>query len=125
MRSSKQRDLVYEVVKSCGNHPTADMIYTKAREVMPNISLGTVYRNLSELQMLGKLIKVVVPGDSDHYDHTISEHSHLCCKVCKCVTDILINDMTSFINKIELDNHVKILSNQISLIGVCPKCQNN
>lgn len=124
MRYSKQREIVYETVISCGNHPTAEVIYTEARKIIPNISLGTVYRNLAELVNIGKIIKVVVPGDSDHYDHTIKDHPHLFCKECKSVMDLKINSINNLIKEIELDNQIKIVSNQISFIGVCPKCQN-
>ncbi len=124
MRYSKQRDLVYEIVKNSHDHPTADTIYLKAREEMPNISLGTVYRNLTELVESNQILRVIVPGDSDHFDHTLINHSHFLCKECKCVTDLNKVDVDDLITTIEKNNKVKILSNQISFIGICPKCQN-
>ena len=124
MRYSKQRDLVYEIVKNSHDHPTADTIYLKAREELPNISLGTVYRNLTELVDSNQIIKVIVPGDSDHFDHTLMNHSHFFCKECKCVTDLNKVDVDDLIANIEKHNKVKILSNQISFIGICTKCQN-
>ena len=45
-------------------------------------------------------------------------------KECKCVTDLNKVDVDDLINTIEKNNKVKILSNQISFIGICPKCQN-
>lgn len=124
MRYSKQRDLVYEIVKNSHDHPTADTIYLKAREEMPNISLGTVYRNLTELVESNQILRVIVPGDSDHFDHTLINHSHFLCKECKSVTDLNKVDVDDLITTIEKNNKVKILSNQISFIGICPKCQN-
>ena len=124
MRYSKQRDLVYEIVKNSHDHPTADTIYLKAREEMPNISLGTVYRNLTELVESNQILRVIVPGDSDHFDHTLINHSHFWCKECKSVTDLNKVDVDDLITTIEKNNKVKILSNQISFIGICPKCQN-
>lgn len=124
MRYSKQRDLVYEIVKNSHDHPTADTIYLKAREQMPNISLGTIYRNLTELVESNQILRVIVPGDSDHFDHTLINHSHFLCKECKCVTDLNKVDVDDLITNIEKYNKVKILSNQISFIGICPKCQN-
>ncbi|MGN0709492.1 MAG: transcriptional repressor, partial [Anaerovoracaceae bacterium] len=47
MKYSKQKQLIYDIVKSTDTHPTADWIYNKAREKMPNIGVATVYRNLS------------------------------------------------------------------------------
>ena len=124
MRYSKQRDLVYEIVKNSHDHPTADTIYLKAREEMPNISLGTVYRNLTELVESNQILRVIVPGDSDHFDHTLINHSHFLCKECKSVTDLNKVDVDDLITTIEKNNKVKILSNQISFIGICSKCQN-
>ena len=124
MRYSKQRDLVYEIVKNSHDHPTADTIYLKAREEMPNISLGTVYRNLTELVESNQILRVIVPGDSDHFDHTLLNHSHFLCKECKSVIDLNKVDVDDLITTIEKNNKVKILSNQISFIGICPKCQN-
>jgi Fe2+ or Zn2+ uptake regulation protein len=47
LRSSKQRDLVCEIVNLCCANPTAEEIYEMSRQQIPNISLGTVYRNLN------------------------------------------------------------------------------
>ena len=49
MRSSKKRDLVCEIVNLSCSHPTAEEIYEMSRQQIPNISLGTVYRNLNTL----------------------------------------------------------------------------
>ena len=48
-KGSKQRTAIINVLQSTTSHPTADWIYTEVRKIIPNISLGTVYRNLSAL----------------------------------------------------------------------------
>ena len=48
-RYSKQREAIFENLQSRYDHPTADMVYTDLKRDFPNISLGTVYRNLSLL----------------------------------------------------------------------------
>ena len=124
MRYSRQRETVYDVVASTKSHPDADWIYGKVKEVIPAVSLGTVYRNLTELVESNQILRVIVPGDSDHFDHTLLNHSHFLCKECKSVTDLNKVDVDDLITTIEKNNKVKILSNQISFIGICPKCQN-
>ncbi len=54
-RMTKQRKAILKVLKHTDSHPTADWIYEKVREEIPNISLGTVYRNLNVLAELGKI----------------------------------------------------------------------
>ena len=39
------------------DHPTADTVYLHVKEEFPNISLGTVYRNLALLTDLGELFE--------------------------------------------------------------------
>ena len=124
MRNTPQRKLVLETVRQSLDHPTAETIYIRALKTAPKISLGTVYRNLTELVESNQILRVIVPGDSDHFDHTLINHSHFLCKECKCVTDLNKVDVDDLITTIEKNNKVKILSNQISFIGICPKCQN-
>lgn len=49
MKFSKQRELILNEIISSNVHPTADIIYTNLKKDNPELSLGTVYRNLSQL----------------------------------------------------------------------------
>ena len=88
MRNSIQRNLVYDIIQVSCDHPTADMVYLRAKQTMPKISLGTVYRNLNELVELGKILRINVPGDSDRFDKMLVKHSHFFCEKCKSILDI-------------------------------------
>ena len=87
MRYSKQRELVMQTVERLCDHPTAEEIYDKAAQECPNLSLGTVYRNLNSLVEAGRVRRVSIPGKADRFDHTLPWHSHLYCTVCGGVTD--------------------------------------
>lgn len=58
IRKTKQRDLILKTLRNTTCHPTADWIYEQVKKEMPNISLGTVYRNLSMLKDLGEIIEL-------------------------------------------------------------------
>lgn len=88
MKYSRQRELVREAVEQSDRHPTADAVYQKVRQKEPTISLATVYRNLNQLVENNIIRRVVVPGDSDHFDHTMEYHEHMICTKCGCVIDI-------------------------------------
>ena len=123
MRNSIQRNLVYDIIQVSCDHPTADMVYLRAKQTMPKISLGTVYRNLNELVELGKILRINVPGDSDRFDKMLVKHSHFFFFLCKSILDINEINLNDVVNEIEINNNIKILSNQISLYGICSKCQ--
>ena len=57
LKYSRQRESIKELLRTRGDHPTADMVYESMRQIYPNISLGTVYRNLSLLVSIGEMWK--------------------------------------------------------------------
>ena len=88
MRYSRQRELIIGIIKGRKDHPTADMIYNTARELEPNISLGTVYRNLKLLADEGVIITLETEDKRLHYDGDISRHSHFICNKCGRIVDL-------------------------------------
>ena len=75
LKYSRQRESIKRFLMSRYDHPTADTIYLHVREEFPNISLGTVYRNLSLLTELGEIIKITTDGP-DRFDGNVKPHSH-------------------------------------------------
>ncbi len=88
MKYSRQRELIREAVNQSGEHPTADAVYQKVRQKEPTISLATVYRNLNQLAENNMIRRVVVPGDSDHFDRAMEYHEHMICTRCGSVVDV-------------------------------------
>lgn len=88
MRNSKQRELIREIIKGRSDHPTAEMIYFSAREINPNISLGTVYRNLKLLVDEKEIMTLETEDKRLHYDGDVSRHSHFICSKCGKIIDL-------------------------------------
>ena len=84
---SRQREAIINVLRSTDTHPTAGWIYEKVREEIPNISLGTVYRNLSALSEAGEILSINVGDGYEHFDGDISPHLHLYCRECEKIFD--------------------------------------
>ena len=61
-RKSRQRDIILRVVKNTKSHPNADWVYDQVRKEIPNISLGTVYRNLKSLAEAGEILQLEIAG---------------------------------------------------------------
>ena len=82
LKYSKQREAIKEFLCTRKDHPTADNVYMEVRKEFPNISLGTVYRNLTLLAELGEIARINVGDGTDHFDPNTSLHYHFICKGC-------------------------------------------
>ena len=90
VKYSRQREAVKSYLMSTKEHPTAETVYEAIREVYPNISLGTVYRNLTFLVEHGEAIRLQCGEDSDRFDGNPAKHYHFICNECGCVKDLMM-----------------------------------
>lgn len=122
LKYSRQRESIKNYLCGREDHPTADMIYTSIREEFPNISLGTVYRNLSLLVELGEIKKVTTDG-ADRFDAKVEPHSHFICRNCGCVLDVTlpIEDPVESVNK--RWNYGEIDECRFEFYGICNRCK--
>lgn len=122
IKYSRQREAIKNFLVEHTDHPTADMIYAELREEYPNISLGTVYRNLSLLAERGEIIKFSCEGRIDRFDGKIQPHYHFFCKDCGSVFDLAMKEQTK-INQIANEGFDGIIeSHQLAFFGKCSKC---
>lgn len=87
-KHSKQRDAIIEVLKNTKSHPTADWVYEEVRKSIPNISLGTVYRNLARLSDEHLIMKLGLGTNVEHFDGNPEPHYHVMCTECGRIYDI-------------------------------------
>ncbi len=123
MNYSKQRDEITKYLKSVYSHPSAETIYENVKLKIPNISLGTVYRNLDTLVSLGEIKRIRLSGASDRFDGDTSSHYHAICTVCGRVDDIHLKDELVLDKKVEQLLNCKILSHEIIFHTICPYCK--
>ncbi|MCF0146372.1 MAG: transcriptional repressor [Eubacterium sp.] len=121
MKHSRQRDAVRENLMQRRDHPTADMIYEDIRKEHPNISLGTVYRNLSVLVETGDVNKLNTDS-ADRFDANLEPHAHFICSSCGAIVDLPPVGIESM--EKEASNYVEgtIDKTNICFIGHCKKC---
>lgn len=122
LKYSRQRERIREYVRSCKEHPTADNVYGVMKEEFPNISLGTVYRNLSLLVELGEITKISIDNGPDRFDCNTKPHSHFICTHCHCIQDIEIPEIDCVVEKASEDINGKISAHRTTLYGICKQC---
>ena len=88
IKHSRQREAILADLRSRRDHPTADMVYESVRIIYPNISLGTVYRNLSLLADHGQVLRISTGMGADHFDGFTKPHNHFICRECGMVEDM-------------------------------------
>lgn len=118
MRKSPQRETVYSVVSSTTSHPDAYWVYEKAREIIPDISLGTVYRNLGQLTESGDLITIETDEGVVHYDARTTFHAHFICEKCGKITDLFIEPHSEEVEKFGYT----VKKEKRVYYGVCKDC---
>ncbi len=106
LKYSRQREMIKEFLMTRKDHPTADIVYMNVRRQNPNISLGTVYRNLTLLADIGEIARLRVGDGVDHFDADTSPHYHFVCTECGAVIDL---EMSSIENITELAGELNIL----------------
>ena len=118
---SKQREAILKVLRNSKSHPTASQVYEEVRKEIPNISLGTVYRNLAILVEDGEIISVVVGDGNDHFDGDNSFHLHLHCKKCGSITDVPVDDKTI---EVMSGEEGFCIENAVCVVyGICRNCK--
>lgn len=123
---SKQREEVFNCIKSAKNHPTAEEVYMFLKENNPNISRGTVYRNLNLLVDKGLVKKISISNMPDRFDYICKEHSHAVCNLCGNVSDFnFILEEESLSKAIREQTDLEIFSNEFTIYGICKNCQKN
>lgn len=125
LKYSRQRESIKACLMARHDHPTADVLYSAIREEFPNISLGTVYRNLNLLVELGEIQKLTCGDGADHFDADTSPHYHFICGECKKVYDLPLEPL-EHINSLASEHaQGQIDSHTIYFYGTCKACLKN
>ena len=122
IKYSRQREAILKDLQSRRDHPTADMVYESVRKEYPNISLGTVYRNLAFLTESGQVLKITTPAGADHFDGFISPHNHFICKSCGRVEDMDYISSDSIVAEASADFDGEIEDCELQFYGKCHDC---
>lgn len=124
-RNTKQRKLILKMLENTKEHPTAEVIYFAVKKELPNISLGTIYRNLNILKQQGTIKEIKTSGKRTHYDADVSFHSHFICQKCDVVSDFKIKLPLNILDEIKEKISGKLHHQEIYLYGICASCLKN
>ena len=118
LRFTPQRDHVYSVLMQKRDHPTAEQVFIRAKNHMPEISMATVYNCLDALVKCGLVRQVTLDRGATHFCPNMTEHCHFYCDSCNGVFDINLSSKTG----LPLPKGFKAERFDIAIHGRCPVC---
>lgn len=121
-RFSRQRQMVLDVVKNRTKHPTADKVYEILKKDHPEISLGTVYRNLNLLAEMGEISRVETSSVKDHFDGNQHPHAHFVCRKCGGVFDLNLDISLLLQSAKGVEGSFQVEDCKVLVQGVCEDC---
>ena len=105
------------------SHPTVAWIYDEVRKEIPNISLGTVYRNLRLLRERGEILELELNGTSSRFDGKTNEHYHFRCEKCGRVFDVDEPVDKKLDGRVARKTGFKISHYYLEFLGLCRESQ--
>ncbi|MCI8870550.1 MAG: transcriptional repressor [Lawsonibacter sp.] len=123
VRYSRKREAILQAIRSTNTHPSAEWVYQTLKPCHPDLSLGTVYRNLTFLREQGLIQSVGVVNGQERFDGLTSPHSHFVCSRCGGVSDLHGLTLDADLDR-QVGRQYRLVIERHELLfrGVCQKC---
>ncbi len=122
-RYSKKREAILQTICSTDTHPSAEWVYQTLKPEYPDLSLGTVYRNIARFKEEGLVVSVGTVNGQERYDANTHPHTHFVCRKCDAVLDLPeVTADTPGLRKIARHYGLEIDHHELILFGTCSHC---
>ena len=119
---SKKRQAILEALRNTKEHPSAEMLYAKLKPEYPDLSLGTVYRNLAMFVRDGDAVSVGTVAGQERYDADTRPHAHFICSSCGSVLDVCSPCLSALDKAVEQETGGEVIGHSLSFSGLCSGC---
>lgn len=123
-RYSKKRQAILDLLKQTKEHPNAESIFRQLKPIYPDLSLGTVYRNLKEMEEDGTIASVAVVSDRERFDGRTDPHTHAICTECGKIIDL--DEITlppDLLSRATEASAFSIAYAKLQFVGICDDCR--
>ena len=119
----RKRNAILSYLRSTDIHPSAEMVYNHLKQEYPDISLGTVYRNLAMFKDKGEIISVGTVNGVERFDGNTMPHVHFVCTGCEAVSDLPQIAVPEALNReVTAQTGGQIDMCQLTFTGRCNQC---
>ncbi len=123
LKVTPQRTAVYKALLEMEEHPSAEVVYQRVREVFPNVSLDTVNRTLLSLSEIGAASVVEGSGDAKRFDGNLANHQHFKCLKCKRIIDFHHKAFDNVKIPGSIKKRFVVLKKAVYFEGICDLCR--
>jgi Fur family peroxide stress response transcriptional regulator len=121
----RKRQAILTCLRQSEAHPSAEWVYAQLKPEIPDLSLGTVYRNLALFKSQGLITSLGTVNGVERFDGNTQNHVHFVCTNCAGVTDVeCVSILPSLQEAAEQDLGGQINGCQITFTGLCRECRN-
>ena len=121
---SSKREAIFKTIASTKSHPSAAWVYEQLKDEIPNLSLGTVYRNIALFKEQGRIITVASVNGEDRIDADVTDHAHFVCEECSGVFDLDSSELSPLEKELKY-KCFEIKRKNVVFYGICQKCSKN
>ena len=119
----RKRNAILAYLKETKSHPSAEMVYSRLKSEIPDLSLGTVYRNLSMFKPQGTIMSLGAVNGVERFDYNTVPHVHFMCNTCDNVLDLPNMEVPEqLIQTATKETGGQVDACQLSFTGVCKEC---
>jgi len=123
LKITPQRIVIYQELLKSKDHPNAEALHKRVKEIIPDISLDTVNRTLLTYFKIGIINLVEGYGEARRYDPHIANHHHFRCVNCHSIIDFDFKPYDDIIIPGDIKKAHTVLSKKVLLEGYCNKCR--
>ena len=121
----RKRDAILSCLLKTDTHPSAEWVYAQLKPEIPDLSLGTVYRNLNLFKEQGKIVSLGTVKGVERFDGNTAPHVHYICESCGCVLDLEGIAVPQELQSAVADTTGgQVNACQLTFTGICMACKN-
>ena len=120
----RKRNAILAYLRQTKDHPSAEMVFTHLKSEYPDLSLGTVYRNLSMFKSKGEIMSVGTVNGVERFDGNTTPHVHFVCTGCDAIADLPQIAVPEALNQeVMQETGGRIDTCQLTFVGICQTCK--
>lgn len=123
-KNFRKRNAILSCLRQTTVHPCAEWVYSQLKSEYPDISLGTVYRNLALFKEQGQIISLGTVNGVERFDGNTDPHVHFICNSCGAVLDLADISVPEELNTAaEQSSGGRVSACHLTFSGTCMMCQ--